>query len=463
MARTTLFFILAAVLLADCHAHRWEDPHGAAVESAVKGVLDILPVPHSRRRALLQGSAAEGQEEETSSKTSNPQCAWDEDRAQCAVNPLLALGFLEKAPETKLKDLIVDMVKCHFKNKDTCGEDSKCRWDGLQNLCDYAVDVTEMDSFRKCVGVASVFLETTEKIAECRGSLKTEDSCNISKECGWEEKTKTCSFDLLKYLTGVPSHERLPRGLAALLLYRGEEMATGLQEEGDFTDAEQVLDWTPPPFTCPDGVDQIVCHVAEQSDDVVKTDLYCGLRQAMGGDCEEDEKCQIMKDAPEDAEVTCEISDKLQKEGKAIQREVYLEAVANPVAASVMRKEFECIEGDKDSCDGDCVWNEDGKMCGISGAYLFKTMAAQPVQYEGDATCHLVQQMFLSGCLESKEDECGATPETKQCSWDAADELCIPGPLALMDILFEGEDELKAEATEVFSKCHSVETEADCA
>lgn len=89
-------------------------PSEPAVQAVVRNMVHSLP--QARRRALLQSSEESG-------------CAWDKENKQCSVKPLTALGFLEKAPETALKDLIVStLVSCSRSKRGFVRRFQDCRF-----------------------------------------------------------------------------------------------------------------------------------------------------------------------------------------------------------------------------------------------------------------------------------------------------------------------------------------------
>lgn len=92
MARFVILLVLVAVWINVAHAIKPAEP---AVQAAMRNLVDSLP--HARRRALLQNEDEAG-------------CVWDANNKKCTVNPVTALGFLEKAPESSLKDLILNTL-----------------------------------------------------------------------------------------------------------------------------------------------------------------------------------------------------------------------------------------------------------------------------------------------------------------------------------------------------------------
>lgn len=384
-----------------------------------------------------------------------PSCIWDGKSKECGLNPLVAVGFLTEAPKSDLRDLIVDVVRCGLSlRKDVCLQSKKCRW--VEGQCGYETEVADTETISDCIGEDSaVFLESGEKEEMCRTSYATEDSCNIASSCSWHGAGSICKFDAWKLLTGVPSDGILPRGIKPVTEARGEELEKALKDT-EIKEASDILTWTIPPFQCPDGVDLVVCHTAEQADKLIVTQLYCAALTAEGKDCDSDAMCSS------DGTDTCSASITIFQEVATAQLEAYLSAVSDPTAADLLRREVICFTKPEATCKTEsCMWNPVSKYCTLNPAYMMKRFAERPVEKPG-ALCQVVTGIFESGCLQLDSEDACATEVDSYCMWDNEDDVCIPGPQVYMDILFSDDKKLEREVAHAAAKCQRRDSKEKC-
>lgn len=382
-----------------------------------------------------------------------PDCAWNEDTQTCGLFPLVAVDLLAQAPPSPVKDLIVGVVVCTLSpTEEICVSNDGCTWSG--EVCVPEVDISDKETISSCMGKeAAVFLEGGARYIYCSETYDSEDACNIDDDCSWIEHRDggRCQFDVWKFLTGVPSDQKLPRGLPAVMGIRAAELATAVELAGIST-PDDVLDFEVPPFACPSAVDLVVCNIAATGDELMLTQLYCELRFEQDGICDEDILCAT-------ADSQCGPSAEIRLDVELQQREVYISAIRDPVAANLLRKELFCLGRRESSCDDDCAWSPESETCSLSPNLVMKELSNESVQRPGPI-CQVVQSLFKTGCLQFEDEE--ACSARDQCLWDDADELCAPGPQAYMDILFSGERHLQREMVELAVSCGLKTTERQC-
>jgi len=285
MARIAAALCLVACLLFSAQAAVVN--YDAALASALASMNvhpDSLLGAHNGR-ALLQQDAGQIEVE---------QCIWNEQDGECGLSPLVAIDFVAQAPASPIKDMLLSIVECSLTvTEEDCNENDSCLWD--EGECIASVDVSNAESISDCVGKdVGAFLEAPQKFAEC-AQHKTSEVCNIQKDCGWGEagETKICAFDIWKSLTGVPStfgEFPLPRGLKEIEKNRAAVLEKAV-DDANVNDTKEILDVKVPPFMCPDGMDYVVCNIAEESDVLLLTQIYCQARFARDGVCTEDKLC----------------------------------------------------------------------------------------------------------------------------------------------------------------------------
>jgi len=225
------------------------------------------------------------------------------------------------------------------------------------------------------------------------------------------------------------------------------------------TDPKAILDVEVPAFICPDGMDYVVCNIAEEGDVLLLTQIYCQARFAKDGVCSEDKICGDI--VVVDNQQHCEPADAVFLAMRVAQREKYLEAISDPVAQAIMRTSLLCLEtGTKEGdCKDGCIWDPQMGACSLGPNILLKELSAQNVQ-RGGVQCQVVQGIFGTGCMTMETQE--ACEAKDECAWDEADDFCTAGPLAYMDILFSHDKALQREVAERGFECSQMTTSDEC-
>eukprot|EP00803_Ostreobium_quekettii_P005421 evm.model.scf_298.10 EVM.evm.TU.scf_298.10 scf_298:56646-62485(-) len=408
------------------------------------------------RRALLQAGASKA---EAADPLDVSQCLWvPQAEEKCILNPLVGLDILSQAPDSSIKSLMFALVECGLsETRDACDTTaSECTWDEAQGICQAAADISAPREIGDCLGSeAAVFLDMDGKMEDCQSKYDLPATCDISKECSWDSRSTLCNFNLWKFLTGVPSESDplpVPKGANKIAFDRRELLANALKKAKVKT-AQDFLDFDSPPFSCPPGFDLVVCRAAEVVEDLVLADVYCDLAHAEG-------KCDEAFCAPSDGgcdpsvDVKLRVTDELQ--------EIYLNAIANPGAARIMRKMIFCDQQfEQEDCEeGSCLWDTNLGQCSLDSETLLQELLATP-RKSREVGCQVVQGILSTGCpLYENEGECTKDGEGK-CLWDD-EEGCEPGPVGYMDIVFANDRDLEVQITEASYVCSQKTNEKDC-
>ncbi|CAD7695376.1 unnamed protein product [Ostreobium quekettii] len=453
MARIAAALCLAACLLFSAQA---------AVVKYDAALASVLASMNVHAESLQGAAGGRALLQESGEGVDVQQCIWNEQDKQCGLSPIVAIDFVAQAPSSPIKNMLLSIVKCSLTiDEEKCKGNEQCAWD--EGECAADVDVSNTESISDCVGKdVSAFLEAPEKFAEC-SQHKSAEVCNIQRDCGWAEAgdQKICAFDIWKSLTGVPStfgEFPLPRGLKEIEESRAAVLEKAV-DDANVNDTKAILDVEVPPFECPDGMDYVVCNIAEEADVLLLTQLYCQKRLASDGVCTEDKLCGdvVVLDGKEH----CEPADAIFLAMRVAQREKYLEAISDPVAQAIMRNSLQCLETGttEGNCKEGCLWNAQMGVCNLGPSILLKELSNQNVQ-RGGIECQVVQGIFGSGCLTLENQEaCDAKAE---CGWDEADGFCTAGPLAYMDILFSHDKALQNEVAERGFECSQMKNSDEC-
>lgn len=363
------------------------------------------------------------------------KCLWANDKCEISASRLNKLASKSGNPRAIA---YASTLECpNRETESSCARNSACLWDDFRG-CISQIFVEQLDSCAQ--GDLQVFFDVQEASAICNG--RTRDSCNARDICSWDEDTSACSPDTSAVVFGAGFDGNL-----TMLADAYEGFFSTAFNESRLEGPDAILDWDPPPFACPDDVDNLVCNYIDAVAADTKISRYC--REKHSG---EDERCE--------SDPLCEMTFFECTAARTVFTSEAKEALPALLAAAGVGDPFIpfilCPSSAEEECVDTCLWDGSAGECGISWTSFAQTIV--DILDEMDPRCALWRDLFGSGCIVDNASECAGNPN---CEVRAEGECDVNADFAVR-LMAADDKKLRRTARRANKNCSKRTTERAC-
>jgi len=453
-AFSTILLLLFCTVYADYPGEKWASDMGRLTDLNKRVSRDILQLrtPPGVEKALSHGrKLAQRRNREIQ------QCSWNAEEEECVISEAAEIEIFSGSNNADA-EYFADRLLCdNLDDQESC-YDAGCLWSD-DGRCSFGVTSREIAN---CFRNATVYLHRSQRDEIC-GVLTDELDCEQNSQCNWDDEIPACDLDFWNTLTGVPSNaDGTPEGFSEVyammrrdsVLAFNEEFPTHRRIENNL---EEVLEWRPPPFDCPEEFDPLVCEFAEPFMSVMPISIYCDTMYGRDWEaCDEDDLCEVFDGDTRQ----CTISDEQLELALAEATQVYIDAIHDPFLRDVYELNVNCSRINRiAACESaSCVWLDD-EGCTVSNVQL-RNAYLEDIDDDSHPVCHVFVVADRYGCEDIMEaEECSGD---EHCGWDEYENACYPSEQAIINYILENDPDLKEEFDEVADACATQSNRRDC-
>lgn len=382
---------------------------------------------------------------------------WNSQEDACVISEEAEIEIFS-ASNNADAEYFADRLLCdNLLDQESCYE-AGCLW-GDDQRCSFGVTSREIAN---CFRNATVYLHRSQRDSIC-GVLNDKPDCEANSQCNWDDELEACDLDFWNTLTDVPSTSNgNPEGFSEVygmmrreaVLAFNEEFPTHRRIENNLDD---VMEWRPEPFECPERFDPLVCDFAEPFMKVMPISIYCDVKYGRDWDaCDEDDLCEVV-----DGETRqCSISDEELEHALREATQVYIDAIHDPFLRDVYEVNVNCSRIDRiAACESaNCIWLDD-EGCTVSNVQL-RNAYLEDIDDDSHPVCHVFVVADRYGCEDILEfEECS---NDEHCGWDEFEGACYPSEQAIVDYILENDPDLEEEFDEVADACAAQNNRRAC-